>query len=174
MAAEAEPDFAESPEAASEWWELDDGAARWYPDLQAERLGDELEHHAEQADYWQWAERQALAQQHIAGDSDPRAAAEARDRAQQAWRERRAAEAEAYDTAAAMQEAALDEPSAPSAARPNPMPRMDGVRGPEPALAPVPATLPDATLHSDPYLASRGWQPDPRTGRSAAPQAEAV
>jgi len=39
-----------------------------------------------------------------------------------------------------------------------PLPRVLDASEASPALAPVAASLPDGTLHADPFLAGRGWQ----------------
>ena len=85
---------------------------------QAERLGEDLEEHADRAAHLQQAESRANAQEHLArAGHDPDAAEAARGQAQAARQARLNAEAEAYDTAAALQETALGEmPAEPSPA----------------------------------------------------------
>jgi hypothetical protein len=99
-------------------WESGDGVGRWHPGLQAERLGEDLEEHAARAAHLQRVVSSANAREHIArAEHAPDVAEAARGQAQEARQARLNAEAEAYDTAAALQEAALAEmPAEPSQA----------------------------------------------------------
>jgi hypothetical protein len=84
---------------------------------------------------------------------------------------RRAAEADAYSTAAALQDlAGRDAASEP---RREPMERMSPEAGHSPAVAPTPAAQPAGTAHTDPALAERGWQADPHGVYAWTPEAEA-
>jgi hypothetical protein len=145
-------------------WEFGDDVARAAPGLQAERLGEELQEHADRAAHLQRLESRANARQgiaHAAGDAATAAAA--RQQAQRLRADRLAAEAEAYDTAAALQEDAAQAEREPgeSAAR----------RSPE--LAPTAAVQPAGTPHTDPALAERGWQADSHGVYARNPDAEA-
>jgi hypothetical protein len=99
------------------------------------------------------AEARALARQHIAQEEhDAAGVAAAREEANAARQARLTTQAEAYNAAAALQAAALNEAHA------EPMERMPASRAAHPGAAPVASTLPDGTAHTDPALAERGWQ----------------
>ena len=87
-----------------------DDAMRLAPGAAAESLGAELQEHAERAEALRRAEARALAREHIAqSEHDSGVAEDAREQAQDARSARLAAEAEAYDTAAALQAAVLED-----------------------------------------------------------------
>ena len=86
-------------------WEFGDSASRSAPGLQAERLGDELQEHADRAAHLQRLESRANARHAVASAAgDAATAVAAREQAQRLRANRLAAAAEAYDTAAALQE----------------------------------------------------------------------
>jgi len=137
-------------------------------DPDAEPGDDALQDRAAYAEALRQAEARALARQHIAQEErDAAGVTAAREEANAARYGRLATQAEAYDAAAALQDAALIESHA------EPMEHMSAEAGHSRTVAPTAAAQPAGTPHTDPALGERGWQADSHGVYVRNPDAEA-
>jgi hypothetical protein len=176
-------DAVQAPDDPAAVWERGEDAATWNPLLGADcepsataqdRLLGELDEHAAWADAARRQEARDLGRHHMAQEAPHRAAinpeygpyaesdilrgAGQRRAAAEMRENRRRAEANAYRTAAALQDVVARD--AAGEAEPEPMERMSPEAANSPEVTPVAATQQPGTAHADPALGERGWQAD--------------